>query len=250
MKNTQPERTEYLGREITPDGRKRWREVRGAMRRQLAPSIAVSVVFDVIEVVLLIALSFLLQYFIDGLQYNGTVNYVLLLLLAAAIVLRAVNSYLLNYSNWRLSAKGQQIVSVHMYKAALSNDELLSAVKSGDITNIVGRDSQAMGERLGARTSYIICGVLQTIAVLAIIFYFSWLVGIAVLVFYPLYFFFGRLIAKKQEKQEYLNSRAWANTSHIALKGIQDCWSLPCSKNARFMPISTSNLMPNPQKRS
>lgn len=234
MKSCGLGKTEYLGKDITPEGIEHWKRVRGGMKKQLVPSIAVSAVVSLIEVFFLIVISFLLQYFIDGISATGEIDIVLLILLFAAIALRAVNSFFVNYLLWRLQAKGQQIVSTYMYKAALADDEFLSKVKSGDIVNLTTSDSQQMGSRLGQRISSIICGALQTVTVLAIIFYFSWVVGVAVVIFYPIYFLLANIVNKKIEKQNYINSKAWANTSHVRLKGIQGWLELAILKKRSF----------------
>lgn len=234
MKSRELGKTEYLGRDITPEGIEHWKCVRRGMKKQLIPSVIVSVASSVMEVIFLIVVSFLLQYFIDGISATGEIDIVLLILLFAAIALRAVNSFFINYLLWRLRAKGQQIVSTYMYKAALADDEFLSKVKSGDIVNLMGNDSQQMGSRLGERIADIICGALQTVTVLAIIFYFSWVVGVAVVIFYPIYFLLANIVIKKIEKQEYINSKAWANTAHVRLKGIQGWLELAILKKRSF----------------
>lgn len=226
--------TEYLQKEITPAGRAYWKETRNRMKRKLLPSILVSMVFDILEVVLLVLISFLLQAFIDGVSETGSIDVTTTLILAAAIVIRTANTFFVNYLGWRLGLKGQELVSVQMYKNALRNDEFLSKVKSGDIVNLIGKDSVQMGERLGERISSILCGVLQTAAVLGIIFYFSWPVGIAVLVFYPLYFLCGQLVNRRLEKQDYITSKEWANTSHVRLKGIQGWMELAILKKRGY----------------
>lgn len=234
MKRTEPIKTEYLGKEITREGIEYWKKTRKKMKRQLMSSVIASSFVDVVEVVLLVVISFLLQYFIDGIESAGAIDFVLLALIVAAIVLRAANSFFVNYLGWRLEAKGQEIVSVQMYKNALANDEFLTKVKSGDIVNMISSDSQEMGKRLGARTAYIVCGALQTVTVLAIIFYFSWVVGVAVVIFYPIYFLLAHIVNKKIEKQDYVNSKAWANTSHVRLKGIQGWLELAILKKRSF----------------
>ena len=104
--------TEYLQKEITPAGRAYWKETRNRMKRKLLPSILVSMVFDILEVVLLVLISFLLQAFIDGVSETGSIDVTTTLILAAAIVIRTANTFFVNYLGWRLGLKGQELVSV------------------------------------------------------------------------------------------------------------------------------------------
>lgn len=227
-------KTEYLEKEITQEGIDRWNKERRRMIKKLTPSIIVTTLINLLDVVFLVLMSFLLQYFIDGIQQTGKINYIFLIILTSVIILQAVITLISNYLGWRLEVKGQKLVGKYIYKTALQNDEFLSKVKSGDIVQLAANDSQSLGQRLGARFSYVLCGLTQTIAILAVIFYFSWIVGIAVVLFYPLYFFFGSIVNKEIEKRSYINAKNWASTSHVRLKGINGWLELAMLKKRSY----------------
>ncbi len=234
MKKLDFEKTEYLKKDITPEGIAHWNKERRRMINKIAPSVVVSTSVTLLNTIILVAMSFFLQNFIDKIQATGKIDYIFLIILTGFIILQAVTTLFQNYFGWTLDMKGRRLVCKYLYKTALKNDEFLNKVKSGDIVQLLGADAYAIGQRMGARLAYVLGAVVQTIAILSTIFYFSWAVGIAVVIFYPLYFFVSGKINKRLEKRSYEEAKNGAKLSHVRLKGINGWLELAMLKKRSY----------------
>ena len=181
---------------------------------------------------LLIALSVLLERFINNISAGFEVA-----VFAGIIAVMAVRAAMVFFENFfynRACLTVQHIIAVTLYKRALAHDELLKKVRSGDLTNMLNKDSDDLGYRVGQLKLNLAIGIIETVVLVTIIYCYSWIVGIAVTVFYPLYFVVCGIINRQIEKKMYALSRSGANLSQGRLKGIQGWLELAVMKKRNY----------------
>ncbi len=235
------EYTEILHKEITEKDRAVWKDTKRKVLRKIYPILVLAVITTILEIAALISCAFLLENFINNVQSTGKVNYVLVIVIVVALVGRAIFVFLMNYLTNVICCKGQKYLCTELYKKTLYNNELLQNVQTGDIINMIGSDAAQVGMNLGLRRLMMIASIAETCTVLGVIYYFSWVVGIAVTIFYPLYFLICGIVNKKIQKKSYTASRCWANTSHVRLKGIQGWLELAILKKQNFYTEKYNN---------
>lgn len=234
MQEKAVEVTEILHREITDEGKAVWKGIKKRVLKKLTPFILIDVIANIFEIAMLIGCAFLLEEFIDGVQQTGTVDYVIVGIIVGTLIVRGVCIFFVNYIANIIVFRGRQYLSLELYKNALSNNELLQKVQTGNVTNMFANDILMLGVNIGLRKLSMVASILETLTVLAVIYYFSWVVGIAVTVLYPLYFLICGIVNKRIEKESYQASQRWADLSHVRLKGIQGWLELAILKKQSF----------------
>ena len=242
--------TEILHKEITKNDKLVWKATKRKVLRKIYPRLCISLCATFLEVAALICSALFFEEFVNKIQNSGKVDYVLVSIIIAILVVRGISIYFMNYMCNVVCYDGYKYLNNVLYKNVLYHDKLLQKVQTGDLTNMFSQDIGNIGQNLGLRRLTAIASIVETCAVLAIVFYTSWVVGIAIIVFYPLYFLVCGLVNKQIEKRSYADSKSWANVSHVRLKGIQGWLELAILKKQDYYAQKFSSSLQNSVKKS
>ena len=117
------EKTEILGDEVTPEARRAWKKEKRQIEIRLLPYSAGAFFSAMLESGLLIALSVLLERFINNI--SGGFEVAVFAGIIAVMAVRAVMVFFENFFYNRACLTVQHIIAVTLYKRALAHDELL-----------------------------------------------------------------------------------------------------------------------------
>jgi len=139
-----------------------------------------------------------------------------------------------NQSFNNLGQKARELVRAYVYDNSLNHYAVLANCQTGELTNKLFSDAGDLGERLGQRVVLILVGVLQSLVVLTLIYYFSWVVGLIVTCIYPVYFLICSIINKKIRKHILDIRKNQALAEHTMLKGIQGWMELAVLQKQKY----------------
>ena len=233
MKSVDIKTTEILGQSITPQAEEVWKRERRGLNRALTPYLILCIFSSLVNISMLVGVSFLLESFIAGIE-AGSVNYGLVGMIAAVLLVRAVGIFFENNMYERLILRTRRYLYVRLFEKALCYDLLLQKAQSGDLINILGADVSTFSALFAdVRVKGIICA-LQTAAVLGTIYYFSWAAGLIVTIFYPIYLGICSVVTKRLERASYTAALKWSAVSQTRLKGIQGWQELAILKKQHY----------------